>query len=90
MTIMKRMLAGGAAVAAIAVAAPASAQYAYPYGYNPYAQQKPYASGYGYNNSAYMTQVATQQCTAAVQNRRHSSSLPTAITKSPSDASNVS
>ena len=69
MTIMKRMLAGGAAVAAIAVAAPASAQYAYPYGYNPYAQQNPYASGYGYNNSAYMTQVATQQCTAAVQQR---------------------
>ena len=64
MTIMKRMLAGGAAVAAIAVAAPASAQYAYPYGYNPYNQY-----GYGYSNNAYMTQVATQQCTAAVQNR---------------------
>ena len=63
---MTKILAGGAAVAALAAAAPAAAQY--PYGYNPYANQyNPYA--YGYNNNAYMTQVATQRCTAAVQQR---------------------
>lgn len=66
MKTMTRMLAGGAVFAALAAAAPASAQYAYPYGYNPYAQN-PYA--YNYNNQAYMTQVATQRCTAAVQSR---------------------
>ena len=58
MTIMKRMIAGGASIAALATAAPAAAQYGYPsYGY-----------GYGYNNNN-MTQIAAQQCTAAVQNR---------------------
>ena len=69
MKTMTKLLAGGAAFAALAAAAPASAQYAYPY--NPYAQAyaQPYAYGYGYNNQAYMTQVATQRCTAAVQNR---------------------
>lgn len=77
---MTKLFAGGAALAALAAAAPASAQYAYPYSYNPYAQnpyaygQQPYAYGqqpygYGYNNRAYMTQVATQRCSAAVQNR---------------------
>lgn len=72
MTIMTKMLAGGAALAALAAAAPASAQY--PYQYNPYASQyaNPYAYGYGYNtNQAYLTQVATQRCTAAVQSRLH-------------------
>lgn len=75
MKTMTKLLAGGAAFAALAAAAPASAQYAYPY--NPYAQAyaqpygyaQPYA--YGYNNQAYMTQVATQRCTAAVQSRLH-------------------
>lgn len=75
MKTMTKMFAGGAAIAALAVAAPAGAQYAYPY--NPYAQQyahpyayaQPYA--YGYNNRAYMTQVATQRCAAAVQSRLH-------------------
>ena len=56
MRIMTKMLAGAAGVAAIAAAAPASAQY-YPYRYNSY--------GYGAMNS----NVAAQQCTAAVQNR---------------------
>lgn len=55
MTIMRKILAGGAGVAALAAAAPASAQYGYP------------AYGYGYN--ANVTAVAAQQCTAAVQNR---------------------
>ena len=75
MKTMTKMLAGGAAIAAIAAAAPASAQYPYQYQYNPYAQT-PYASpyaanpyAYGQNSQAYMTQVATQRCTAAVQNR---------------------
>ena len=71
MKTMTKLLAGGAAFAALAAAAPARAQY--PYGYNPYAQspyaQSPYAYGYGYNNQAYLTQVATQRCTAAVQSR---------------------
>jgi len=63
MSIVKEFLAGGAAVAALAAAAPASAQYAYPYGYN-YGQG--YGTPYGYGH---VTQIAAQQCTAAVQNR---------------------
>lgn len=59
MTIMKRMLAGGAAVAALAVAAPASAQYYNPYA-NPYAYQQqqynPYAYQQQYNPYAYRQQ----------------------------------
>jgi len=65
MNVMTKILAGGAAVAALAAAAPAAAQY--PYGYaNPNAAN-PYAHGnaYGYNN----TSLATEQCTAAVQAR---------------------
>jgi hypothetical protein len=58
MTMMTKLLAGGAGLAALAAAAPSAAQY-YPYGYS-YA--RPYA--YGMN-----TNVATNQCTAAVQNR---------------------
>jgi hypothetical protein len=66
MKLMTKMMAGGVGLAAIAAAAPAAAQY-YPYGYS-----TPYASPYGY--SAYgaygmNTSAATQQCTAAVQNR---------------------
>jgi hypothetical protein len=75
MSKMKTLLALGAGIAAIASAAPASAQYygssqysySQPYGYNQsygYAQQ--YSQPYGY---AMNTSAATQQCTAAVQNR---------------------
>ena len=71
MLMMKRMLAGGAAIAALATAAPAAAQYAYPYGYSQYGQSaSPYA--YGYGNRYQMTQVAAQRCTAAVQQRLNS------------------
>jgi len=66
MTMMKTIL-GTAGFAALAVASPATAQYPYGYGYsNPYGYQN-----YGYNNYAYgmNTSVATNQCTAAVQNR---------------------
>lgn len=55
MTIMNKIIAGGAGFAAMAAAAPAAAQY---YGYSPY---------YGYN--AHATTMAASQCTAAVQNR---------------------
>ena len=59
MTIMNRILAGGAGLAALAAAGPAAAQYgAYSYGY-----------GYGAN----VTQVAAQRCAAAVQNRLNNS-----------------
>ena len=70
MTMMTKILAGGAAIAAMAVAAPASAQYYYPsqYGYaNAYAN--PYANNYAYNPYANSTALATQRCTAAVQAR---------------------
>ena len=61
---MKKLIALGAGVAAIAAAAPASAQY---YGYaQPYAQPYGYAQQYGY---AANPNVATQQCSAAVQSR---------------------
>ena len=82
MTIMTKLLAGAAGLAALAATAPASAQYA-PYGYSqPYnANPSAYGSQYGYGNQAYgnqaygnqaygmNTSVATQQCTAAVQSR---------------------
>ena len=60
MTIMNKILAGGAGLAAIAAAAPAAAQYS-PYRSSPY-----YGYGYGYGNS---TAQASQQCAAAVQSR---------------------
>ena len=70
MTMMRKILVGGAGLAAIAAAAtPAAAQY-YPYGHSqPYSYG--YASQYGYANPyAYQSsQVAAQQCTAAVQQR---------------------
>ena len=69
MRMIKTMLAGGAAIAALAAAAPASAQYSpygYQYGYSPYAARTPY----GYNAySVQSTAMAQQQCTAAVQSR---------------------
>lgn len=58
MTLMIKLLAGGAGFAALAAAAPAAAQY-YPY--------SPGYSGYGYNYNA--TQLAAQRCTSAVQAR---------------------
>jgi hypothetical protein len=67
MTMMRKLLAAGAGVAAIAAAAPAAAQY-----YPSYGQYNPYASRYG----AYgvNTNLAAQQCTAAVQNRLYNRS----------------
>ena len=65
MTILTKMLAGAAGVAALSTAAPAAAQY---YGYSPYgyaSQQYGYANQYAYNP----TQMAVQRCQAAVQNR---------------------
>jgi hypothetical protein len=66
MRMIKTMIAGGAGLAALAAAAPADAQYrsANPYGYG---QQYGY-SAYGAYGGA-NTSMATQQCTAAVQNR---------------------
>jgi hypothetical protein len=75
MTVMTKMLAGTAGRAAIVSAAPAAAQYAYgnPYAYaNPNAYANPYGNAYGYNNMAVNSTAATQQCTAAVQNRLYS------------------
>lgn len=68
MTFTTKLLAGAAGLAALAVAAPATAQY---YGYNGYSYGAPYGNAYGYNGYAYgmNTSLATQQCTAAVQNR---------------------
>lgn len=79
MTIRKTLLGTGAAIAAIAAAAPASAQY-YNYGYSQptYRYAQPtyrYNQTYGYNQYGYAqpyamnSNMATQQCTAAVQNR---------------------
>ena len=65
MTMMMKILASGAGLAALATAAPSAAQYAYPNAYanqygNPYANQygsqyanqygNPYGSQYGLNN----------------------------------------
>ena len=66
MTIMTKILAGGLGMAAIAAAAPASAQYQY--GYAP-----PYGNAYGYYaNNQHVTQMAVNQCAAAVQSRLNS------------------
>jgi hypothetical protein len=65
MTMLKTMLAGGAAVAALGLAAPASAQWGNPWA--PVAQPH----GWGYNQQAHMTQMAAHQCSAAVQHRLH-------------------
>lgn len=69
MTRMIKMLAGAAGLAAIAAAAPATAQYYPNYGYSqPYGYG--YSNAYGYNPYAQQaTQMATQQCAAAVQYR---------------------
>jgi hypothetical protein len=67
MRIMTKMLAGAAGLAAIATATPSAAQYRY--GYNGYSQPYGYNAygAYGMNSN-----VAAQQCTAAVQNRLYS------------------
>jgi hypothetical protein len=61
MTMMIKTLAIGAGFAAIAAASPASAQYYPSYG-------APYGNAYGYNSHA-ATNMAAQQCSAAVQQR---------------------
>ena len=69
MSIKRNLLAIGAGAAAIAAAAPASAQY---YGYRNYGYSQPYGySQYGYGVD---TNVAAQQCSAAVQNRLYNRS----------------
>ena len=65
MSMIKTILAAGAALAA---AAPAAAQY-YSNPYSGYAQSYGYAQPYAVNTS-----VAEQQCTAAVQNRLYNRS----------------
>jgi hypothetical protein len=68
MSMIRKIFAASAGIAAIAAAGPAAAQYGY--GYQPYAQpyaygyQQPYAYGAGANTNA-----MASQCTAAVQNR---------------------
>ena len=65
MTFTTKLLAGAAGLAGLAAAAPVSAQY---YGYQGYSYGAPYGNAYGYN--AYRnTNVAAQQCSAAVQQR---------------------
>jgi hypothetical protein len=70
MSMKTKLIGLGAGVAAIAGAAPASAQY---YGYaqpyaQPYGYAQPYAYGQAYGYGA-NPNVATQQCSAAVQSR---------------------
>jgi hypothetical protein len=60
MTFTTKLLAGAAGVVAFAAAAPSSAQY---YGYRGYSGS-PYGYAYGAN-----TNMAAQQCSAAVQQR---------------------
>ena len=67
MTMFTKIFAGAAGVAALATAVPAAAQY---YSYAPrYASPygAPYGNAYGYN--ANVTNMAAQQCAAAVQSR---------------------
>jgi hypothetical protein len=63
MTMFTKIFAGAAGLAAFA-AAPAAAQYGYGYGY-----AQPYGNAYGYYGNNNLTQMAVQQCTAAVQSR---------------------
>jgi len=67
MTFTTKLLAGAAGLAALGTAAPAAAQYyANPYAY----PANPYANPYGYGAYGAMnTNVAAQQCSAAVQQR---------------------
>lgn len=75
MTILTKMLAGAAGIAALATATPSAAQYygqrSYNYGQS-YGYAQPYGNAYGYRNYGYnanMTNMAAQQCQAAVQAR---------------------
>ena len=79
MTMITKLLAGGAGIAALAAAGPAAAQYPpYGYGYG-YGQPQGYAHGYGYNPHYQATQMATQQCAAAVQARLNNQRSMTGI-----------
>ena len=77
MRAITKILAGGASIAALASAAPAAAQYypGYGYGYgNPYGgnvvgQVLNGILGNGYGGYGVNSQVATNQCAAAVQQR---------------------
>ena len=73
MSMKTKLIGLGAGVAAIAAAAPATAQYygyAQPYGYpQPYGYAQQYGYAYGTNPN-----VATQQCSAAVQSRLYNRS----------------
>lgn len=75
MRAITKLLAGGATVAALAGAAPAAAQYYPGYGYgNPYGgnvvgQVLNNVLGGGYGNYGGNSQVAVNQCAAAVQQR---------------------
>jgi hypothetical protein len=80
---MIKALGFAAGVATMAAAAPAAAQYySQPYGYGqsygyaqPYARSYNYGQSYGYGQSYAMnTSAASQQCTAAVQNRLYNRS----------------
>jgi hypothetical protein len=66
MRTMTKILAGAAAFAALTAAAPSAAQY-YGYQSNPYSYSQ--QRSYGYAPYAMNSSAATQQCTAAVQNR---------------------
>jgi hypothetical protein len=70
MSMITKFLGLGAGVAAIAAAAPADAQY---YGSRNYGYSQPYgyAQPYGYGVD---TNTASQQCSAAVQNRLYNRS----------------
>jgi len=80
MMAITKVLAGGVAIAALASAAPAAAQYypGYGYGYgSPYGGgnvvgqvlNQVLGGGYGYNGYGANSQVAVNQCAAAVQSR---------------------
>src|SRR3954449_2385244 len=76
MRAVTKMLAGGVVAAALFSAAPAAAQYypgypGYGYGGNPVGQvlNQVLGGGYGYNGYGGNSQVAVNQCAAAVQAR---------------------
>ena len=67
MRTMTKILAGTAGLAALAASAPAAAQYyGNPYGYQTNRYGQPYGA-YGYNTAS--SNMAVQQCQAAVQSR---------------------
>jgi hypothetical protein len=68
MMAMIKLLAGGAAIAALASAAPAAAQYYPGYG-NGYGTPYGYGNGYGSYGYGANNQAVVNQCAAAVQGR---------------------